>query len=191
MTQETLKEVNAEIFVKSIESPYYNVKKLNLNPKIGLNGNIYLLSNDHILRLNDGNEERSIVWQPAYEEVTYREIEGEKSLSERKQRDKTNRKIKNKLERRKKKKQNLQHSVQLQSLKPIVLSGIRDVNLIETSDCVFKIIYLDQIDRIRDEKRLNLKASRALSECEERHFRKDRRREKARTLLDRYMKYSA
>ncbi|CAG8568902.1 8014_t:CDS:2, partial [Rhizophagus irregularis] len=27
----------------------------------------------------------------------------------------------------------------LQSLKPIVLSGIRDVNLIETSDCVFKV----------------------------------------------------
>ncbi|CAG8718444.1 7352_t:CDS:2, partial [Rhizophagus irregularis] len=27
----------------------------------------------------------------------------------------------------------------LQSLKPIVLSGIRNVNLIETSDCVFKV----------------------------------------------------
>ncbi|CAG8528772.1 10926_t:CDS:2 [Rhizophagus irregularis] len=182
----------------------------NLNPKIGSNGNIYLLSNDHILRLNDGNEERSIVRQPAYEEVTYREIEGEKSLSERKQQFATFvNGIRDNYEIDKKlfgidaaialvddpdKKQSInpkdvaipESEFKLRSLKPIVLSGIRDVNLIETSDCVFKVgrsgsitfrlsDYLSGPDRIRDEKRLNLKASRALSECEERHFRKDRR----------------
>lgn len=164
--------------------------------KIGSNGNIYLLSNDHILRLNDGNEEKSIVRQPAYkdyEEVTYREIEGEKCLLKRAQRDKkyeetkkrTKRieKLENKLERRKEKKTEFAKFVngirdnykidnklygvdaaialvddpdkklsinpkdvaipesefKVQSLKPIMLSGIRDVNLIETSDCVFKV----------------------------------------------------
>ncbi|PKC08926.1 hypothetical protein RhiirA5_399022 [Rhizophagus irregularis] len=56
----------------------------------------------------------------------------------------------------------------LRSLKPIVLSGSGSITF-RLSD------YLSGPDRIRDEKRLNLKASRALSECEERHFRKDRR----------------
>ncbi|CAB4376020.1 unnamed protein product [Rhizophagus irregularis] len=112
----------------------------NLNPKIGSNGNIYLLSNDHILRLNDGNEERSIVRQPAYEE-----------------RCKFDRNFR------------------------LCIQGSGSITF-RLSD------YLSGPDRIRDKKRLNLKASWALSECEEQHFRKDRRREKARTLLDRYMK---
>ncbi|CAB5380473.1 unnamed protein product [Rhizophagus irregularis] len=99
----------------------------NLNPKIGSNGNIYLLSNDHILRLNDGNEERSIVRQPAYEE-----------------RCKFDRNFR------------------------LCIQGSGSITF-RLSD------YLSGPDRIRDKKRLNLKASWALSECEEQHFRKDRR----------------
>ncbi|CAB5396220.1 unnamed protein product [Rhizophagus irregularis] len=160
-----------KIFVKSIESPYYNIIYIvwgiftetiprNLNPKIGSNGNIYLLSNDHILRLNDGNEERSIVRQPAYEE-----------------RCKFDRNFR------------------------LCIQGSGSITF-RLSD------YLSGPDRIRDKKRLNLKASWALSECEEHisekidvyvktvkslkniiksNMRKTKR-EKARTLLDRYMK---
>ncbi|GET54256.1 hypothetical protein GLOIN_2v1764175 [Rhizophagus irregularis DAOM 181602=DAOM 197198] len=150
----------------------------------------YFLHNDHILRLNDGNEERSIVRQPAYEEVTYREIEGEKKFATFVNGIRDNYEIDKKLF-------GIDAAIALvddpdkkQSINP------KDVAIPESELCIqgsgsitFRLSdYLSGPDRIRDEKRLNLKASRALSECEERHFRKDRRREKARTLLDRYMK---
>ncbi|GBC31485.2 hypothetical protein GLOIN_2v1764175 [Rhizophagus irregularis DAOM 181602=DAOM 197198] len=137
----------------------------------------YFLHNDHILRLNDGNEERSIVRQPAYEEVTYREIEGEKKFATFVNGIRDNYEIDKKLF-------GIDAAIALvddpdkkQSINP------KDVAIPESELCIqgsgsitFRLSdYLSGPDRIRDEKRLNLKASRALSECEERHFRKDRR----------------